>query len=353
MNKQLKIGIVGAYLEITSKCNAECYYCYNNSSINGIEMPIDLYTKIINELSCEKNMQQITISGGEPLLHSNIIKILDTTKVLNCEIRLITNGYFIKKYIESHVFNNVAIQLTIESADAEKHDSIRGKSNFNEIMNVVCQYNRKNYCSKFICRVNISKSNYHEIEDIICLVINAGFDEIIFSFLVRSGRMTQYENDISFSTNYVLALQIINDIDKFKNKYEDRIKINNRCKPKTLCALTNESVDTSPRIIASGQVYLCEGFLDPAASIGNIKNDNLVSIINNKNTLTLINRIQSRKINLFSCKGCVWYNICEKGCPGQYMSFNAKGDAVISECVYYKRYYLKQYKKTKEINTKI
>lgn len=69
-----QFDLKGFYLEITSKCNLRCLHCYNESGILKNEISFELFKRLIDEFD-EK--PDITFSGGEPLLHPDIWKMLE------------------------------------------------------------------------------------------------------------------------------------------------------------------------------------------------------------------------------------------------------------------------------------
>ena len=86
-----QFDLKGFYLEITSKCNLRCLHCYNESGILKNEISFELFKRLIDEFD-EK--PDITFSGGEPLLHPDIWKMLEYAQdKINNDSVLITPVY--------------------------------------------------------------------------------------------------------------------------------------------------------------------------------------------------------------------------------------------------------------------
>ena len=80
-----KLVLGGTYIEITSFCNKDCPYCYNDSTIDGIVLNKELGFRIIDEChNC--GISSISISGGEPFAHPNIYEILSKLDALHNRI---------------------------------------------------------------------------------------------------------------------------------------------------------------------------------------------------------------------------------------------------------------------------
>lgn len=109
-----QFDLKGFYLEITSKCNLRCLHCYNESGILKNEISFELFKRLIDEFD-EK--PDITFSGGEPLLHPDIWKMLEYAQdKINNDSVLITNATLItdeiaKKLTASGI--GVQVSLTI------------------------------------------------------------------------------------------------------------------------------------------------------------------------------------------------------------------------------------------------
>ena len=67
----------------------------------------------------------ISIFGGEPLLHPRIGKVLDAIRKSwpNAQLRLITNGYLLKKYDPEMWFRFGALEMQV-SVHRQDHESI-------------------------------------------------------------------------------------------------------------------------------------------------------------------------------------------------------------------------------------
>ncbi len=81
-------------VEITDNCNLNCRYCYRNSffnSENSKEINLSKLKKFLSSLK-KRNLLEVGITGGEPTINSNFLKILKYL-LKNFEvIELITNG---------------------------------------------------------------------------------------------------------------------------------------------------------------------------------------------------------------------------------------------------------------------
>lgn len=79
-----------SWLEPTAKCNLSCYGCYRNNekifkSMDVIKQELDIFTRF-------RKSDGVSIAGGEPLLHPNIVDIVKEVKARNLKPIINSNG---------------------------------------------------------------------------------------------------------------------------------------------------------------------------------------------------------------------------------------------------------------------
>ena len=96
----IRTGELATFIRLTG-CNLRCRYCDTTYSFTeGTPMTID---EIINKVD-EIGYKNITITGGEPLIHKNIDKLIDRLLELNYKINIETNGAVdITPYISKNI----------------------------------------------------------------------------------------------------------------------------------------------------------------------------------------------------------------------------------------------------------
>ena len=114
-------------VEITGKCNERCRHCYlpNSFKDKGIDMPIDKFKKIVDEFA-EMGGLHITITGGEALLHKNLVDMLDYCRTKDLEITLLSNLINLNDEIVDALrrVNVNMVNVSLYSTSNEIHDYI-------------------------------------------------------------------------------------------------------------------------------------------------------------------------------------------------------------------------------------
>jgi len=78
-------------IELTSRCNLKCYYCFNSSK--G-ELSKQRIFEVLNEAK-KLNIPAVRFTGGEPLVRSDLVEVLLFAKKLGFYIMLNTNATLI------------------------------------------------------------------------------------------------------------------------------------------------------------------------------------------------------------------------------------------------------------------
>ena len=121
------------YVDVTARCNLRCRYCYHFDSPAAVpdELSAGEWLLFIREMaSC--GVMNVNISGGEPLIRPDILKILDGFRNLGMRFDLVSNGSLLTAghadFIASLSRCNF-VQLSFDGPE-EVHDAARGKGAF-------------------------------------------------------------------------------------------------------------------------------------------------------------------------------------------------------------------------------
>ena len=84
-------------ISITSECNMKCVYCHNEGNQKSSKLTVDQICKIV-EVAEEYGLTSVRLTGGEPLVHPEIIDICQIlTMKYGLKVGINTNGILIDK----------------------------------------------------------------------------------------------------------------------------------------------------------------------------------------------------------------------------------------------------------------
>ncbi len=189
-------GSTGAKIliwNITGKCNLACQHCYNRSDkFNESGLPKGVLLKVIPSLK-KLGVKSVILSGGEPLLRSDVFDIAHALKKENIMTSLSSNGTLINAGNIGEInenFDYVGISL---DGDEETHDKFRGIAGaFKKASNAVnlCKENGV----KAGLRFSLTKFNCDKLDYFIDLALKFKVPKIYISHLVYSGKGAFYDD---------------------------------------------------------------------------------------------------------------------------------------------------------------
>ena len=79
-------------LELTYRCNLDCFYCYNDRNKQGTPLSLDQYRVLLEDLARMQTLY-LMLTGGEPMIHPHFFEIGSIAKELGFVVRVRTNGH--------------------------------------------------------------------------------------------------------------------------------------------------------------------------------------------------------------------------------------------------------------------
>lgn len=146
---------------VTSKCNLSCRHCRGMAS--G-EITTQRAKSLIREIA-ELRPGWIIIEGGEPLLRSDLLDLLNLICQNSIDVHLVTNGTLLtSKIISSLKTLGVKVMISVDGATATTYESIRNGSNFKTVIEQAHNCAREGLLESL--NFTAMKANYAEIPGI-------------------------------------------------------------------------------------------------------------------------------------------------------------------------------------------
>lgn len=270
-------------LELSSRCNERCIHCYipNGKKNEGIDMPFERFKKLVDEFA-DMGGISITLSGGEALLHNDIVKMLYYCREKDLKITVLSNLINLTdEQIRAMKETNVSlVQVSLYSMNPEIHDFItKVKESFKRSKEAIEKLVASEVPVQISCPLmKANKEGYKEVLKYAqSLKIKAQTDYIM---------MAQADMDTSNLANR-LSLEetekVLNDIIDYDLDYlkdferikpiESKIKFDReRYLKQPVCGVGYDNCC----VTANGDVYPCAGWQDYV--LGNVYNEPLKDI---------------------------------------------------------------------------
>jgi len=300
-----------ASIEITTKCNLNCCYCYNDSSPNkNVHMSFENADKIFRILH-DNGVTEIEITGGEPLIHNSIVQIIEKAFYYFEKVAILTNGVYINDNVLDIINKNrpkfIGFQVSIDGSNEMVTQKLRRVPNtFNKTYNNI----KKLISFGLLSRISmvITEDNIDDLEETCKMIRSLNFKNFSISVASNIGRGGElatpfekfYEYREYIRSKYGDFLKEINK--KYSDIFIHQRVLNNIPKESTYnCGAGWRTIVIS----VNGDIKACPTDI---ATIGNILSEDYISIFLSEKVKIYSN---------FSLKPYIEGNICEK-CPVIY-----------------------------------
>lgn len=113
------------HIEVANECNERCVHCYIPHKFKTTTIDPALFCRVVEE-GRNMNIINVTLSGGEPLLHKNFVDFLAKCRELDLSVNVLTNLTLLSNNIINEMKKNplLCVQTSIYSMNPLIHDSI-------------------------------------------------------------------------------------------------------------------------------------------------------------------------------------------------------------------------------------
>jgi radical SAM protein with 4Fe4S-binding SPASM domain len=318
--------IARVHLDVTGRCNLACKHCHM-WDYRREQMSLDKILKILEQISIS-GVKRIALSGGEPLIRTDLLKILE-----NCprDITILTNAELVTdslldKLSELEKKMNKIISFKISLDGIETHEKIRGKSYKNVLENI-----EKIRKRGFVTLVNTMASPMMmkgELIELMKKLEALKVDQWNLDIPYNEGnyRINKLEPELEkvlpeikeiileyLSSNYSMRLDVVGVF------CSENIKSGKGFANFSLdshpCAYQFRSVTINP----VGDIQLCPSL---HRSFGNIFSETNLS--NYRNSADWLEFTNKKRTSPDGCKTCKYIRVCGGGCRANSYSYRRK-----------------------------
>ena len=181
-------------IAVTELCNLSCRHCWVKSGPGrkGTHVPRLQVERIITE-HISTGGREIRFTGGEPLCHPDIRKLL--AFACSCglsRVILQTNGHLLNhtllKTLQQALYAPLWLEISLDGATAESHDYIRGSGSFAGISDLLRQLKRTGLSHRTTLQFTEMHHNLGEFPRLLQLAERYAITEVRAGTLVRGGR---------------------------------------------------------------------------------------------------------------------------------------------------------------------
>lgn len=321
-------------IEITSRCNLSCRYCFFFSSPADVnnDLPFEEWDRFFQELNrCA--VTHVCLAGGEPFYRSDIKEIIAAIASNRMRFNVLSNGTLISGEMAAFLANTRrcdSVQVSLDGAVPITHDSFRGKGTFYKAIRGI--NNLKDHGVPVAVRVTIHRQNVNDLENIARLLLEEiGLPSFSTNAASYLGLCRQNQEMVQLTAEErVLAMA---KLLKLSQKYEGRIIAQAGPLAEARMWLKMEhafqkglesfeggfltacgGVQQKLAVRADGVMVPCS--LMPQMELGRINKDSLEEVWQHSPLLKKLRFRSGIPLNSFEfCRGCQYIDYCTGNCP--------------------------------------
>ena len=312
--------LIQVQIEITNKCNERCIHCYIPHNDKTTDIDDTVYYNILTQCH-ELGVLNITLSGGEPLLHPHFPNFLRKTQDYDFLVTVLTNLTILNDKIIS-AFKQApldSVQVTLFSLDSAIHDSITAlPGSFEKTYNNILRLIEEDIPLEISCP--IMKQN----KDSFWSVVQWGKEKGIY-VLVEPNLIARYDRTTDNLDN-CLSLeeikQILSDYINTDYDYQQMMlsrefdNLNLIDSESNVCSVCVTGLSVNP----VGNVYPCTAW---AYNLGSINNMSLRKIWETSSKTLYLRNIRMKDFP--ECMNCPDIKFCNL-CMAQNANENPNGN---------------------------
>lgn len=196
-------------MEVTHRCNLRCVHCYcrqeaGSQSARASEMSFETFCSIIDQ-AADMGVFRLLLTGGEPLLRSDLLDIYDYVKSRGILPILFTNGTLVTSRIADHLaeYPPLFVEVSLYGRTKETYESITGiAGSYEACMRGI--HELVNRGIKVFLKTPVMLQNRHELDSLAEFAKSIGTD---FRFDVVLTPRLEHMEDRFRPLDYALPLQ--------------------------------------------------------------------------------------------------------------------------------------------------
>lgn len=182
------------YFYLTAGCNLACQHCwlspsYQKDGATGGHLDFDLFELALDE-AIPLGLRSVKLTGGEPLLHPDFIRIVDLLKARELGLTIETNGTLVTAEIAQHLRHHSTlnhISVSIDGANPATHDAFRSvPGSFARAVAGVRHLAAAGLRPQVI--MSLHNHNVDEITDLVAAAQDWGAGSVKFNLVQPAGR---------------------------------------------------------------------------------------------------------------------------------------------------------------------
>lgn len=176
-------------VELTNICNLHCSYCLRDEDAlyhtPANYLPVELFARVARSARDSMDIEQIMFTGGEPTLHPEFGKMIESVAQLELKCSFVTNGWHFERIwplLLKHQEAVTHVSFSLDGPTREAHDYWRGAGSFERVVRAFSRCWSNQF--PFNVKVGIRRDTVPQLEAIALFAARMGAAGLSFAHIM-------------------------------------------------------------------------------------------------------------------------------------------------------------------------
>jgi radical SAM protein with 4Fe4S-binding SPASM domain len=328
-----------ALIQITERCDLHCSHCFVSATRKGTDLSLcDYIAKVLPALA-KARVERVTLTGGEPFMHPDLIKICDATLASGLTVGICTNATTLDadsmRFFERQL-GRLHFNISLDGFRPESHGRFRGSvDSFAQSLTNARRLGSAGLVQGILSTPNVL-AKCDEFVALCEFAIEIGAEYVLMNPLSPFGRGVRSIARLAANEEALQAIDAATRSFADRGLQLIRIRFPNEAKPLTGCdagkivyVFANGDLAECPYLVFASRTpksrYDASEFIP-----GNIITD-ADSALDRLEKIPFHDRYQMGSNDV--CNGCIMSSSCGKGCPAAVIAQGGSiGDLDAGQC---------------------
>lgn len=306
---------------ITEECNLRCRHCF---VVEGRMPKPKLSTEdvraLIDEHAALHPGALIAFTGGEAMLRDDCLELMAHAHARTGKVTLNTNGLLVTDAASAKalVDTRAGIQVSLDGADPEVHDFIRGKGTYAKTWRAIELMCEAGGARRLRTSTTLTRCALKQVKELVARAESLDLYEIRFLTLNRLKAAVTNWCAIAPDAKELLEVYRWLLLELPRTKRSGRTQVQGEFpgfvpypdpRGKHWCPIGETTI-----VDSQGNTYGCPTLMMPEYRTGSVERQSLADIQRSERHRHLRETMLQRRWAIAECKTCSWRNFCQGGC---------------------------------------
>ncbi len=177
---------------VTDRCQLDCLHCFRDPGRPPRDLPLPVAERVLAQAREHYGAGHVGLTGGEPTLYPGLEPLLAAIDAQGFTWHLVTNGQRLQQRLLRLLDRRpgwaralTAVDLSLDGADAEVHDRLRGAGSFRAAVQAATGCHARRL--PFTLQMTVNALNVHQLEAVALLASDLGAQRVSYCLTQPTG----------------------------------------------------------------------------------------------------------------------------------------------------------------------